>query len=77
MSKKYFFFGLVKLLKILSFYKKRKKKFEFVATSTSKSKIKKFLNKKYQSLKFKNNFYDKKIFQFLNKSDFIFGIYTT
>ena len=72
MSKKYFFFGFGQVAKnFILLQKKEKKKFKFVATSTTKSKIKKFVNKKYQSLKFKNNFFDKKIFRFLNQSDFI------
>ena len=72
MRKKYFFFGFGQVAKnFVLLQKKEKKNFKFVATSTSKSKIKNFLNKKYQSLKFKNNFFDKKIFKFLNQSDFI------
>ena len=72
MSKKYFFFGFGQVAKnFILLQKKEKKKFKFVATSTSKSQIKNFVNKKYQSLKFKNNFFDKKIFRFLNQSDFI------
>ncbi len=49
----------------------KKKKFDLVTTSRSKTKKKKFFNKKYLSLRFQDGNYDKKIIFHLRKSDYI------
>ena len=69
---KYLCFGFGQVAKyFIKNLTKSKKKFNFVATSTSPSKSKFFSKKKYLSLKFKNNSYDKRIINHIKESDYI------
>ena len=72
MKDHYFFFGFGQVAKYFVRHLLIKKKiFSFTATSTSKSKYKSLYNKRYLSLKLKNNKFDKNIKKKLKKSNYI------
>ena len=69
---KFFFFGFGQTAKYLvKELVKSKKKFIFNATNTTKSKILSFDNRKFNSFKFKDDNYDKKLLKELQNSDYI------
>ena len=69
---KFFFFGFGQTAKYLvKELVKSKKKFIFNATNTTKSKILSFNNRKFNSFKFKDDNYDKKLLKELQNSDYI------
>ena len=72
MRAKYFFFGFGQVAKYyIDHLIKKKKKFSFNATSTSKTSLKFFRGKKYTSFKFKDYEFDKNIYYEILCSDFI------
>ena len=72
MIEKYFFFGFGQVAKYLvNDLIKSKKKFEFVVTTTSKSLKKKFKGKTYFSLNFNGTNFDKKINNYLKRSNYL------
>jgi len=72
MRAKYFFFGFGQVAKYyIDHLIKKKKKFSFNATSTSKTSSKFFRGKKYKSFKFKDYEFDKNIYYEILSSDYI------
>ena len=69
---KFFFFGFGQTAKYLvNNLKLSNKKFSFSATNTKKTSIKSFGKKKFNSFKFKDKFYDKKLIKDLLEADYI------
>ena len=72
MREKYFFFGFGQVAKYyIDNLIKNKKKFNFNASSTSKTSSKFFRGKKYKSFKFKDYEFDKNIYYEILSSDYI------
>ena len=72
MTEKYFFFGFGQVAKYyIDHLIKKKKKFSFSTTSTSKTSLKFFRGKKYRSFKFKDYVFDKNIYYEILCSDYI------
>ena len=72
MRAKYFFFGFGQVAKYyIDHLIRKKKKFSFNATSTSKTSSKFFREKKYTSFKFKDYEFDKNIYYEILCSDYI------
>ncbi len=69
---KFFFFGFGQTAKYLVLnLKQSKKKFTFSATNTKKTELKIFGKKKFNSFKFKDKVYDKKLLKKLILADYI------
>ena len=69
---KFFFFGFGQTAKYLvNNLKLSNKKFFFSATNTKKTSLKSFGKKKFNSFKFKDKFYDKKLIKDLLEADYI------
>ena len=69
---KFFFFGFGQTAKyFIKELVQSKKKFDFFATNTSKTRNLTFKRKKYTSFKFKDNKFDKNLIQALKESDYI------
>ena len=69
---KFFFFGFGQTAKYLVLnLKQSKKKFTFSATNTKKTELKIFGKKKFNSFKFKDKIYDKKLLKELILADYI------
>ena len=69
---KFFFFGFGQTAKYLvTNLIQSKKKFIFSATNTRKTKFKIYNKKKFRSFKFKDSYYDKKLFRKLTDADYI------
>ena len=69
---KFFFFGFGQTAKYLvNNLKLSNKKFSFSATNTKKTSLKSFGKKKFNSFKFKDKFYDKKLIKDLLEADYI------
>ena len=69
---KFFFFGFGQTAKYLvTNLIQSKKKFIFSATNTRKTKFKTYNKKKFRSFKFKDSYYDKKLFRKLTDADYI------
>ena len=69
---KFFFFGFGQTAKYLvNNLAQTKKKFTFSATNTKKTSLKTYARKKFKSFKFKNQSYDKKLFNQLIQADYI------
>ena len=69
---KFFFFGFGQTAKYLvNNLKLSNKKFFFSATNTKKTSLKSFGKKKFNSFKFKDKFYDKKLIKDLLEADYV------
>ncbi len=72
MHNKFFFFGFGQVGRyFLDYLQKKKNKFSFNVTSTSSTKYKNFKGKKYMSLKFNGNKYDKRISKILSSVKYV------